>query len=81
MRFAGLTASYRAHREQHMDLLDCLNRVTDQESFLDFARALVGFLESAIAWAEDSSFGEKTKEIDNPWRKFARFLYASKIYE
>lgn len=40
-----------------------------------------GFLESAVAWAEDSDFGSKIEPTDNPWKKFALFLYGGKIYE
>lgn len=40
------------------------------------------FLEAAIAWAEDSDFGERQGlSSDNPWRLFAVFLYCGKIYE
>ena len=37
-----------------------------------------GFLESAIAWAEDSS---QTTEQANPWLRAAQILHAGKIYE
>ncbi len=37
-----------------------------------------GFLESAIAWAEDS--GQSTKQ-DNPWLRAAQILHAGKTYE
>jgi hypothetical protein len=40
-----------------------------------------GFLESAIAWAEDSEFGDRIEKTDNLWKKFALFLYGGKIYE
>jgi len=39
------------------------------------------FLESSIAWAEDSNFGENIEEIESTWKKFALFLYCGKIYE
>lgn len=41
------------------------------------------FLESAVAWAEDTNFGEKqdSSSKDNPWKRFAVFLYCGKIYE
>ena len=40
------------------------------------------FLESASAWAETSNFGEtQGLNADNPWKQFAAFLYAGKIYE
>jgi len=40
-----------------------------------------GFLESAIAWAEDSNFGDNIEKTENLWKKFALFLYGGKIYE
>lgn len=41
------------------------------------------FLEGAIAWAEESGFGRRQGLGDevSPWRRFAVFLYAGKIYE
>ena len=40
------------------------------------------FLEAAIAWARDSSFGTSTgSNPPNPWRVFAQFLLAGKAYE
>ncbi len=42
---------------------------------------IVGFLESAIAWAEDSDFGNNIEPTENHWKKFALFLYGGKIYE
>jgi hypothetical protein len=40
------------------------------------------FLEGAASWAEDTNFG-LTQGIppDNPWKRFAAFLYLGKIYE
>ncbi|WP_050547515.1 MULTISPECIES: DUF7660 family protein [Pseudomonas] len=41
-----------------------------------------GFLENAIAWAEDTDFGiRQGLEQSNPWQQFAVFLYCGKIYE
>lgn len=41
-----------------------------------------GFLESAIAWAEDSEFGVTQGLAESsPWKRFAIFLYCGKIYE
>jgi len=41
-----------------------------------------GFLESAIAWAEDSDFGiSQGLQPSNSWQQFAVFLYCGKIYE
>ena len=43
---------------------------------------IASFLESACAWASDSDFGEGEGLSDSsPWKKFAVFLYAGKIYE
>lgn len=40
------------------------------------------FLESAIAWAEDTDFGiDQGIDPKNLWRRFALFLYSGKIYE
>jgi hypothetical protein len=40
------------------------------------------FLEAAVAWAEDSRFGESQGlQSANPWQMFAVFLYCGKIYE
>ena len=40
------------------------------------------YLEAAVAWAEDSSFGvSQGLQGANPWRVFATFLYCGKIYE
>lgn len=95
-----------------MELEEYLDNVTDEKSFLEFAKALQtdkedenrkekenpanpyshghngwenssidGFLESAVAWAEDSNFGESIEAKTNLWKKFALFLYGGKIYE
>jgi len=42
-----------------------------------------GFLEAAVAWAEDSNFGvRQDSELEfNKWKQFAVFLYCGKIYE
>lgn len=44
---------------------------------------IAGFLESAIAWAEDSDFGIRQDPDlqSNRWKQFAGFLYSGKIYE
>ena len=41
------------------------------------------FLESALAWAEDSHFGRRQHlgDVVSPWRRLAVFLYCGKIYE
>jgi len=45
------------------------------------------YLESAVAWAEDSKFGSRMafpeyelKDVSE-WRKFAAFLMAGRVYE
>ncbi len=40
-----------------------------------------GFLESAVARAEDSNFGKNLEPSSNQWKIFALFLYSGKIYE
>jgi hypothetical protein len=41
-----------------------------------------GFLEGAIAWAEDTNFGgTQGLSAENPWRQFAAFLQCGKVYE
>jgi len=96
-----------------MSLDKLLDLVTDEQSFLAFARALEqdrravvkaeaknasspygpdaggwenisieDFLESAIAWADDTQFGKNQgQSAANPWKKFAIFLYCGKGYE
>jgi predicted Ser/Thr protein kinase len=39
------------------------------------------YLEAATAWAEDTGFGQNQGLPNNPWRRFAEFLYCGKIYE
>ena len=40
------------------------------------------FLEAASAWAESTNFGSTQGHgSDNPWKRFARFLHAGKVYE
>ena len=40
------------------------------------------YLEGAIEWAEATSFGlSQGLGKDNPWKRFAVFLYCGKIYE
>lgn len=42
-----------------------------------------GFLKAAVAWAEDSDFGERQQPelAKNKWKQFAKFFYCGKIYE
>ena len=44
--------------------------------------SIEAFLEAGAAWAESTHFG-LTQGIpqDNPWKRFASFLYCGKIYE
>ena len=40
------------------------------------------FLEAAISWAEATDVGlSQGLSPDNPWKRFAVFLYCGKIYE
>jgi hypothetical protein len=40
------------------------------------------FLDGAIAWAKATDVGlSQGLSADNPWRRFAAFLYCGKIYE
>ncbi len=95
-----------------MELEDYLDNVIDQNSFLEFVKALQadkenedlkekespaspysqghngwanntisGYLESSIAWAEDSNFGANQADASNTWKKLAMFLYGGKFYE
>jgi ethanolamine utilization protein EutA (predicted chaperonin) len=45
--------------------------------------SISGFLDGAIAWAEDSDFGvlQEPELKDNKWKQFAVFLYCGKTYE
>ena len=44
--------------------------------------SIESFLEAAVAWAEDSDFGANQGLAGaSPWKQFAVFLYAGKIYE
>ncbi|PKM20845.1 MAG: hypothetical protein CVV11_05005 [Gammaproteobacteria bacterium HGW-Gammaproteobacteria-15] len=96
-----------------MELEKLLDRVSDEESFLRFVRALQAdrqdevekkmrnpsssyssgangwengsiesFLDAAIAWAEDSNFGDSQNLSGaSVWKKVATFLYCGKTYE
>lgn len=94
-----------------MEIYKFLEKVCDEQSFLDFLQILMndrleevqkekvnpsspygpganwwenntieGFLESTIAWAEDSKNGENKIE-GNPWKRCAQILYMGKYYE
>ena len=44
--------------------------------------SIEAFLEGAAAWAESTNFGAtQGLTLNNPWRRFANFLYCGKIYE
>jgi hypothetical protein len=81
-----------------MALREQLKAVNDEATFLAFVQALTidrkndaerwenrsiqDFLDSACAWAEDSTFGAQHGLSEaSPWRKFATFLYCGKFYE
>jgi hypothetical protein len=75
-----------------MSLVEKLELVSDQETFLEFAQALVEdyqkngsdwengsidtFLESALDWVKDSG-----RISDLSWKTLAEFLYVGKNYE
>jgi hypothetical protein len=83
--------------KEDISLEEYLDQVRDEKSFLIFVNALKkdfetdinncqnenisDFLESSVAWAVDSNFGENVKSSMNLWKKFAVFLYSGKIYE
>lgn len=47
-----------------------------------YNHTIEGFLEAAIAWAEDTELGAtQGLESTNVWRRCAVFLYCGKIYE
>ncbi len=60
-------------------------KATDDVGFSgDWANnSISGFLEGAIAWAEDSDFGVRQEPglETNKWKQFAVFLYCGKTYE
>ena len=81
-----------------MTLPELLENVKDESTFLEFVKALKEdyhnanqewqsttvdqFLDSALAWSNDSSLGESQGLSNiNVWKKFAVFLYCGKIYE
>ena len=46
--------------------------------------SIEGFLEAALAWAEDSGMGKSLElglDGEPSWATFALFLYAGKFYE
>ncbi len=44
--------------------------------------SIESFLSAGYNWASDSDFGRNQKfQSDNPWRQFANFLMAAKVYE
>jgi len=43
--------------------------------------SIENFLESSIAWAEDTDFGILRLGDVSPWRVFAEFLHLGKLYE
>ncbi len=95
------------------DLHSILESVSDEKSFIAFAKALMAdrvdevakesdapsnpygagangwergtierFLDGAISWAEATDVGlRQGLKPNNPWKRFAVFLYCGKIYE
>ena len=61
------------------------NKPTDEAGLIDdwVSNSISDFLESAVAWAEDSDFGisQEPELRKNKWKQFAIFLYCGKIYE
>ena len=61
------------------------NKPADEAGFIDdwANNSISDFLESAVAWAEDSNFGisQEPELKKNKWKQFAVFLYCGKIYE
>lgn len=85
-------------KEAMIESSKLLEEVKDEKSFLLFVKSLIKdrqspddwesstigeFLESSVAWAEDSDFGiNQDSELEtNKWKQFAVFLYCGKIYE
>ena len=106
-RDAGSDGSKGNHMSES-ELLDALEAVTDEASFIRFAQALLverrrslllplgpdgfrgawandsieGFLDAALAWAEDADFGARPgPKSSHPWQLFASFLWAGRSYE
>ncbi len=45
-------------------------------------QSIATFIEAAVAWAEDSNFGDRPGPgPENPWMRFAFFLWAGRGYE
>lgn len=105
---------------EEKSLIELLNAVNDEESFLAFASALAqerseveeyevahssdpylhlqtirdwqnstiaSFLDGANAWAlamrfgREDPLGKKGQFQENPWKMFANYLFAGKVYE
>ena len=43
--------------------------------------SIEAYLDAATAWAEATDFGAARLSGHGPWRRFAEFLYAGKVYE
>jgi len=78
-------------QESFLAFADALRRDREAEGATDvFGRGSNGwenhtieaFLEAAIGWARDSTFGS-SQDLSgaSPWKLFATFLYCGKIYE
>lgn len=76
-------------RQLAEDRSDEVRKETDSSSF-PYGRGANGwengtieaFLEAAVCWGEDTDVGlSQGLQPDNPWKRFATFLYCGKIYE
>ena len=65
-------------RDRELDISEANPDQSDRTARGWVNTELVDYLESAIAWAEDTKFGEKHR---NPWNEFASFLFCGKTYE
>lgn len=65
-------------RDRELDVSEAKPDQSDRTARGWVNTEVVDYLESAIAWAEGTKFGEKNK---NPWKEFATFLHCGKTYE
>ena len=65
-------------RDRELDISEARSDQSDRTARGWVNTELVDFLESAIAWADETKFLENNK---NPWNAFATFLHCGKTYE